>query len=184
MIATDMKALADSESIAVLLRKMNDRLARVDDALAGLERRMEALDELTEDLMPMANGMFGMASNKLQEMENNGALEFGKEALKLTETVATAFTAEDVRLLGQNLVGILGTVRNMTQPEVLEVADRAVAALRDAEAKPPEKVKLLKALRDPEVRKGMGLMLSVLREMGTEQEQETNGASAVADGPS
>lgn len=177
MITVETQATNDTESITHLLTEMNARLTRIDEALVGLSRRVDALDELAEDLMPMANGMFKIASHKLGDLEQKGALEFGRETIKLAETVATEFTAEDVKLLGANLVGILETVRNMTQPDVLEVADRAVDAFREAEAKPPQKVRLFKALRDPEIRRGMGMMLSVLREMGTEQEPETNGSS-------
>ena len=184
MITADPTIGTDDAAVARLLEEINNRLARIEHTLGDLERRVESIDELKEDLMPMANGMFAVASGKLEQLEQDGALEFAKEGLTLLETVSTSFTAEDVRLLGANLVGILETVRNMTQPEVLDVADRAAGALRQAESKPPEKIRFFKALWDPEIRRGMGVMLSVLREMGTDHEHETNGASGSAGEPS
>lgn len=180
MIATDTNDTGEMERLIALNTEMSDRMARMTTVVERLERRVDVLGELLEDLMPMANGMFGMASRKLEAWEGDGVLDFGKESVKLLETVATSFSAEDVQLLSQNLVGILETVRNMTQPDVMDAADRAVTAFREAEAKPPEKVRLFKALRDPEIRRGMGLMLSVLREMGSDNENETNEAPAMA----
>ena len=93
---------------------------------------------------------------------------FVKEAVKVGERIATSFDEEDVRLLGENVVSILQTVRNLTQPEVLEVADRAAVALKGTEEQPAKKIGLFKAMRDPEIRRGMTMMLTVLREMGQE----------------
>jgi uncharacterized protein YjgD (DUF1641 family) len=59
-------------------------------------------------------------------------------------------------------------VRNLTQPEVLQIADRAAVAVQESEAQPAKRLGLWKALRDPEIRRGMNLMLTVLREMGHE----------------
>ena len=98
----------------------------------------------------------------------------------MAEIVATSFNEEDVRLLGENVVHILKTTRNLTQPEVLDVADRAAVALKDTEAHPQKKIGLLKALRDPEIRRGMTLMLSVMRELGSEQANGNDAAAHVA----
>jgi uncharacterized protein YjgD (DUF1641 family) len=64
---------------------------------------------------------------------------------------------------------------------VLEVADRAAVALKDTEAHPAKKVSLWKAMRDPEIRRGMGLMMSVLREMGQEGTHKDSAAVVASD---
>ena len=172
MSATGATERTDAREADELLVHMSQRLERIDGVVERLEHRLEVLDELAEDLMPMANGMFAGASAKLGTWERDGVLEFVKEGAKIAETVATSFTAEDVALLGSNIVGILETIRGMTQPEVMDVVDRASTAVRQAEARPPARVRLLGSLRDPEVRRGMGLLLSVLKEMGTEPVRE------------
>lgn len=172
-LANNMDDGAATELVAQL-RAMNEKLDRIDGALDALQTRVEGLEDLREDLWPMIHGASHQITKKLHEMEQNGTLGFVSEGVKMAEVVATSFTEEDVRLLGQNVVHILKTVRNLTQPEVLDVADRAAVALKDTGAQPEKKVGLFRALRDPEVRRGMTLMLSVMRELGTEPTATTD----------
>lgn len=148
-----------------------EKLDRAVVVLDELKRQREMLAELKEDLMPMANGMISLTSEKLQELERNGTLDFIREGVKMTEQITSAFTPEDVRLLGENVVHILMTVRNLTQPEILDLADRASETLKARTSpKPIGAVGLLKALRDPEVKKGTGVLIELLRSLGREAE--------------
>jgi len=178
----DLKdAGAVQAEILAELRALNEKMDRVERVIAAVTHRMEDLEEITSDLWPMVNGVSHQISRKLHEMEQNGTLAFLKEGVKMAEHVSTSFTEEDVRLLGENVVHILNTVRNLTQPEVLDVADRAAAALRgDGEGGPAKKVSLWKAMRDPEIRRGMTLMLGVLREMGQGPSAKTEAAALAA----
>lgn len=110
---------------------------------------------------------------KLHDLDRKGAVEFVVEGARMAEIAATSFTAEDVRLLGENIVTILRTVRSLTQPEVMQIADRVAGALHDAETRKAAAERrggLFRALRDPDVRRGMTVMISVLRELGHEQD--------------
>jgi uncharacterized protein YjgD (DUF1641 family) len=163
------------------LKALNSKLDRIETTMDAMTHRVESLEEIREDLWPMIHGASNAISRKLHELEQQGALGFITEAAKMGEHVASSFTPEDVRLLGENVVSILQTVRNLTQPEVLEVADRAAVALKDTEAHPAKRVSLWKAMRDPEIRRGMGLMMSVLREMGQEGTNKDSAALVASD---
>ncbi|MFQ5538146.1 MAG: DUF1641 domain-containing protein [Gemmatimonadota bacterium] len=177
---TTAAAPAAELELAEALRQANAKLDRLVEAMEGLHHRVESLEELREDLWPMIQGMSHQISRKLHEMEQSGTLAFFKETFLLTEVVAESFTPDDVQLLGANLVTILKTVRSMTQPEIMQIADRAASALKETEAEPPRKVSILKALRDPETRRGMTLLLSVLKEMGSDGNSEGKKAAAKA----
>ena len=143
------------------------KLDRATEILMELKRDKEMVMELGQDLMPMANGIIHLTSDRLQEFEKDGTLDFVREGVKVMRQVSTAFTPEDVRLLGDNIVHILMTVRNLTQPEVLNLADRATTALKDKTAPAPVgTLGLLRAMRDPEVKKGTGILLELLRSLG------------------
>jgi uncharacterized protein YjgD (DUF1641 family) len=156
----------DGEGMEKLLEACQ-KLDRATQILMELKRDKEMVMELGQDLMPMANGIIHLTSDRLQEFEEDGTLDFVREGVKVFQRVSTSFTPEDVRLLGENIVHILMTVRNLTQPEVLGLADRATESLRLGEAsKPVGTFGLLKAMRDPEIKKGTGVLLDLLRSLG------------------
>jgi len=151
------------------------KLDRATEILMELKRDKEMVMELGQDLMPMANGIIHLTSDRLQEFERDGTLDFVMEGIKMIQRIGTSFTPEDVRLLGENIVHILMTVRNLTQPELLDLADRATESLRVKTApKPVGTFGLLRAMRDPEVQKGTGVLLDLLRSLGREPEAEKN----------
>jgi uncharacterized protein YjgD (DUF1641 family) len=154
------------------------KLDRATEILLELKRDKEMVMELGQDLMPMANGIIHLTSDHLQQFEEDGTLDFIREGVKVLRNVSTAFSPEDVRLLGDNIVHILMTVRNLTQPEVLNLADRATTALKEKTNPPPVgAMGLLRAMRDPQVRKGTGILVELLRSLGRDAgaEQSTNG---------
>lgn len=160
-----MSTMMVENDLAAQLAEMNGKLDRVALIVDDLGRRMESFDDLKEDLVPITHGALKIAYNKLHELEQEGALDFAAESLQVAQTIATHFTREDVRLLGDNVVKILETVRNLTQPGVLQVADRAALALQEG----PEDagIGIFKAMRDPEIRRGMAMLFAVLRELGS-----------------
>lgn len=185
MTATEVMDLqapgAGEAAILAELRALNEKMDRVERLIDTVTHRLQDLEEIRDDLWPMVHGVSHQIARRLDEMDRNGSLAFLREGVKVAERVSTSFTEEDVRLLGENVVHILRTVRNLTQPQVLEVADRAALALRaEGEGAPARKVGLWKSMRDPEVRRGMTLMLSVLREMGSEASGKTDAAGPAA----
>jgi uncharacterized protein YjgD (DUF1641 family) len=92
------------------------------------------------------------------------------EGWNIVERIVTEFSEEDVKALGDNIVTILGTVRTMTQPEILNLANNAIGAI---EATPVEDedisaLGLLRELSDPQVRRGMARMLNIVKALADE----------------
>jgi uncharacterized protein YjgD (DUF1641 family) len=86
------------------------------------------------------------------------------------DRVVTGFSEEDVEALGDNVVLILETVKEMTQPDVMAVLYRMIEAVQRQQhemAHEPEEApslfSLARKMRDPEIRRGMGRALNTLR---------------------
>ncbi len=156
-----------ADDIARRLQALETKLERTSSILEEFDRRREVVDQLGEDLMPMATGAMKTLISKLGDLEQNGTLGVLQEALAVVERIPLSLSREDVELLGANLVHLLLTARNLTQPEMLDLADRASTALRDpSSVRPLGAVGLLGALRDPEVKRGVGVLVEVLRALG------------------
>jgi uncharacterized protein YjgD (DUF1641 family) len=84
------------------------------------------------------------------------------------DNVVGEFTVEDVHLLANNLVAILQTVKNLTQPEVLQSINNAVEIYKKIDFDSVEEYTFWKAFREvnkPEMRRGLGFLIKFLRNL-------------------
>ncbi len=151
------------------------RLLRNTHSLMALLDRMESLMGLTDDFNRVGKQAFNVTVETLDRLERDGYFAIAQEVWKILERIVTEFSEEDVRALGDNVVTILTTLRNITQPDVLSLANNAVEAIcngapaQDA----PSTLALLRELSDPQVRKGLARMINVVRVLAGQQMPES-----------
>jgi len=142
------------------------RLLRDTHLLIDMLDRLEALYGLTQELELMGKPMFNQAVEKLDQLERNGYFDFARGGWYIMERIMEEFCEDDVRALGDNIVTILLTIRSMTQPEILGLANNAIGAIKEQSIDMPEKVSLwalLKEMSNPQVRKGLYRMLEMVK---------------------
>ena len=86
----------------------------------------------------------------------------------MVDNVVTSFSEEDVNRLGDNIVLILNTVKDMTQPEIMNFV-RNTLEVAEREVEKPVNTscgRILGQMSDPAVRRGLALTLRVLRVVG------------------
>ena len=125
--------------------------------------RFEGMMGLADEVGLLGQQVFNSAVESLDQMERQGYFSFIRGLNYVAERVVSEFGEQDVIALGDNIVTILSTVRNMTQPQVLEIANRAIGAIQDEpESETISTWALLRELSDPQVRKGMARMLNMV----------------------
>lgn len=136
------------DDLSARITALNDKL---DDVLAhvrGASRQREELEELLADLMPALNGGVAMATRKLDELEKNGVL-------------AT------LRVLAERTPVLLETAEALTDTDLAPLARHMLTALHQArKGRPPTMWQLLRARRDPRVRRGVAALIEMLRGLG------------------
>jgi TusE/DsrC/DsvC family sulfur relay protein len=159
------------------------RLETIEQQLAYLVRRQQKQEELFAEMTPIAREVLNTATERFGELEKEGAIAFAKELLVVTRKVVQHYGPEDVRQFGDAVVKILDTVRALTQPEVLAIADQASVVLQNADqAEPIGILGMVRASRNEDVQKGMAVMMEVLRHVGrgakvlAEQRKEVSAA--------
>lgn len=161
------------------LLRLVKHLARNLRNLEALLGQMEAFSELASDLAPLTHQMMLRVMEGLDEFERRGYFTFAESGLAVLDEIVTSFSEEDVRALGDNVVLILNTVKEMTQPEIMQLMQRTVHSVREAEAEEIGLFKFMWRMRDPQVRRGLSRVLAVLQSMsGDENTQETPAAGA------
>ena len=143
--------------------------------------QVESLSDLVKDASPIVNDAVLMAVEQMDAMERRGYFRLAKEGQVVLDNIVDAFGPEDVRQLGNNVVTILTTVKQMTQPEIMGMMQNLAGSMRMAETQPQEVStsmwSLLKQFRDPQTRRGLAITLGMLRAVGSEAPPASNGAS-------
>jgi len=164
----------DTEALKSLLF----RLLRNVGTLNDLVEMIESATDLAKDAAPIVHQLGLQGISQMNELEKKGYFEFIRELFLLVDNVVKHFSKEDVRLLAENVVTILETIKNLTQPEMLGAMNNAVNIYKKIETNDIKEYSLWKAFREmrsPEMRKGIGFMITFLRNIA----DETNETSAI-----
>ena len=142
------------------------RLLRNTRNLEQMLDQFESLMDLWEDVGPLSRDAFLTLMQQLNEMEQKGYFIFMQGGLDIMDKVVTSFTEEDVQQLGDNVVLILNTVKEMTQPEIMTMLSNTAHSIQDEEPVNTSMISILRQLNDPAVRKGLAKTLNVLKSVG------------------
>jgi len=139
------------------------RLLRNTRNLEQMLDQAESLMALWQDMSPLTQDAFLSLMQQLNEMEQKGYFTFLQGGLEIADRVVTSFTEEDVRQLGDNIVLILQTVKEMTQPEIMTMMRNTAHVVRDEEPLDTSLLSIMRQLNDPSVRRGLAKTLRVLK---------------------
>jgi len=143
------------------------RLLRDIRLLTGMLDQLESAVELTGELKRMMVPSFNELVESLAVLDQKGYFRFMGSTTYIMDQVVSEFGEEDVRALGDNVVTILKTVRSMTQPQIMELANNALQNIGQPIDEEVSTWRLLREMRNPEVRKGMARMLQVVKAFAT-----------------
>lgn len=147
-------------------------VARSLPKLQAMLVQLDSLSELTHEVNSITGAGVAKLSDSLADAERKGYFTFARHGAQMVEEVVTSFSEDDVVALRDNLVLILNTVKELTQPEVMTLLNRTGVSLQsisdDADQAPPTAFALLRQMRDPQVRRGLNRTLALLRTVGDE----------------
>ncbi len=148
------------EDLVALVKRVLRDTRLLNNLLGGAEAAVELADEL----LPLSQQMVIQAIAAAQQLEAKGFIGLARGGYAVAEKVAANYTEADLRTLADNMPAALSLVRQATRPEMLKLANDAVAAL----SAPPEPVSLWQLMRvvfDARMRQGLGRMLKLVKVM-------------------
>ena len=157
------------------LLRLFKRFLRNGRNLEKMLDQLESLADLIETVSPLADDAFGKAVDVMAGLESRGYFAFAQSGMKLVDNIVTSFSVEDVDRLGDNIVLILNTVKDMTQPEIINFVRSTLLVAEKAIEKPVDVsyLGLVRQMRDPAVRRGLALTLRVMQVIGSQAASET-----------
>jgi len=157
----------DTEQLKSLFFRLLRNAGTINEMLLTAESMMD----LSKDIGPVLTQMGLDGIQKMHELEKQGYFEFIKELAGIIDKIVQHFSPEDVKLLADNIVTILETVKSITQPEMLDAMNNAINVFKKIETKNVEEYSLWRAfneLRTPQGRKGIGFIMTFLKNISEE----------------
>ncbi|MEN8156033.1 MAG: DUF1641 domain-containing protein [Bacteroidota bacterium] len=165
-----VKALDDHEVVLEPdeLRELGIRLAQnVGNFNTMLDTLGSAMD-LMKDVGPIANEVIIDSTKKLHEFEQKGYFEFLKEFGHIIDNIVTHYGVDDVRMLADNVVAILDTVKDLTQPDMLRSVDNAVKVFSSLEMDDIPSYSIFGVMREmnkPEMKRALGFFMTFMKNL-------------------
>lgn len=143
------------------------RLARNVRTFNEMLDQLESARDFLADAAPLTREMIDGTTIQMDQLERKGYFGFARQGMYVLDQIVTSFSEEDVRQLGDNIVLILNTVKALTQPEIMNLANSLTSAFEEVEDRadelPTSLLGLLGQMRDPEVRRGLAVTMEVLK---------------------
>ncbi len=179
MAVEQLEEVQEYVDLGDLLRLLK-RLLRNGRNFERMLSQLESAMDLVQTAGPLADEAFGRAVEVLSEAERKGYFRAARGGMRILDEVVTSFGEDDLHRLGDNIVLILNTVKEMTQPEIMTFV-RDTLLIAEAEIQKPvdtSALGLLRQMRHPATRRGLALTMRVLNIVGA---QAANGRNPTAD---
>lgn len=144
---------------------LGKKLLRNVNNISKMFDQLESVRDFLGDTAPIFRQSTIDLMNLLDEFDKKGYFQFIKEVKGIADNIVNSFTSEDVKQLGDNIVTILNTVKNFTQPDMLEAINNAVSVYKNLNVEVEKDITLLHLigeLRKPEVKRGIAFSLNFL----------------------
>lgn len=150
------------------LEKFGLKLIRNIHTFNEILNTVESVNDLVKDLGPIIKQTGLDAIYKLHELEQKGYFEFIKEVSVILDNIIAHYSIKEVRELADNIVLILETIRNITQPDMLKAINNAVGIFKSLDLDHIEEYSLWRAFRElnsKEGKKMTGIVFAILKNL-------------------
>lgn len=134
---------------------------------------LEMAVDLSKEVGPIANEMIIDFTKQLNTFEHKGYFAFFKEFIPIIDNIVKGFSPQDIKELADSIVHILNTLKQMTQPEVLNTMNNAIKAFNSMETDsvPSYSVwRLMREMNSPEMKKALGYGVTFMKNVSKDVE--------------
>jgi len=132
-------------------------------------KQMASIIEFAKDLEPLLKSAVPQTIHYLNELEQKGVFRIIKATVDLRSKVAASYTAEDIESMGDGIVALLGFSKVLSDPKTIELFEKLSQIPSKVELENAKSVGvfgLASAGFNPEISKGLGVLMELTKAMG------------------
>ena len=166
----EVSPFVKTDEISLLFKRILRNLGNFNEMLGQLE----SARDLIADVEPLGKEVFKDGLHLLDDLDRKGYFAYARELKSIMDNVIDHFSVEDVRLLSDNVVTILETVKSLTQPEMLSAVNNAASIFQHLDPTDIEEYSMFRVMKEAnskEMRRAMGLFFTFLKRISAEYEK-------------
>ncbi|MGE5354762.1 MAG: DUF1641 domain-containing protein [Deltaproteobacteria bacterium] len=129
---------------------------------------VEMVSDLMKELGPIFNETIIDVTKKMAEFEAKGYFEFVKNVGPIIDKVVTGLTPQELKDLADNIMLIIHTIKDLTQPEMLKSIDNAIhvySSIEIRDVQPYSVWRVMKEINTPEMKKALGFGVTFMKNL-------------------
>jgi len=137
--------------------------------------QLKNLIDFLRTIEPLLKSSVPQAIHFLDGLEQKGIFRIGAAMLGAMQKIAEMYSPEDIEQIAESMVHLAGIVRKLTAPEPLELLSRLAdvpARVDLSQARAVGPFGMIFALRDPQVKQGMGIVLELTKGLALARGEE------------
>jgi len=153
------------EDVFALLK----RLMRSVKNITYILEQMENIIDLWGTIEPLLHSAVPKGIEFLDEMEQKGVFRMYKAMVEVRGKMARAYTPEDIEVMGDGFVSMLGLIKKLSTPQAREMLEKLADMMGDVDlnsCKECGPLGLVAGMSSKEARKGLGVMLEFTKSLG------------------
>jgi len=170
-VKTLMKELGDVEQgfqledVYALVKRFLRSIKNITYAL----EQMENIIDLWRTIEPLLHSSVPKGIEVLDELEQKGVFRMYHAMIEVRGKIARAYSPEDIEVMGDGFVSMLGLIKKLSTPQAREMLDKLADMMGDVnlnEAKECGPLGLVAGMSGKDARKGLGIMLEFTKSLG------------------
>jgi uncharacterized protein YjgD (DUF1641 family) len=128
-------------------------------------KQMASIIEFVKDLEPLLKSAVPQIIHYLDQLEQKGVFRIINATIDLRTKIAATYTAEDIEVMGDGLVAVLGLAKSLSNPKAIALLEK-LSQIELENAKSIGVFGLASAGFNPEISKGLGVLMELTKAMG------------------
>ena len=132
-------------------------------------KQMQNLIDLWQTMEPLLKSTVPTLIDTFDDLERRGVFRTYAAMLEVRAKVAAKYGPEEIGAMGDGFVILLSILKQLSHPEIVRFISRLMEIpleIKPEECKPIGPLGALTGLADPEAKRGLGVMLELLKGLG------------------
>jgi uncharacterized protein YjgD (DUF1641 family) len=132
-------------------------------------KQMASIIEFVKDLEPLMKSAVPQTIAYLDQLEQQGVFRIIKATVDLRSKIAAAYSPEDIEVMGDSLVALMGLAKSLSDPKAIKLLEKLSQIPSNVELENAKSVGifgLASAGLNPEIGKGLGILMEFTKAMG------------------